>query len=386
MSRRTGAGPVLILVVLSLFLAVPISASAQTQGDVDRAQEGVDQAEAAKEQAYQDLIAANQAVGEAIAELEALDEEIHELEYLIGRLSSQIEEFDERVSGLQESARDVVLEAYVSGGSGLVNAAFAAGTIQDLLTSQVLIDNAADRDLASLDQLAAVNRQNDRLKEELAEKEAEIEVARAAQAAVVKKLEAAREHAEEVLANAEENHVEAVARYKDELRQKAEADAARRRAEAAAAAASAAQRAASASAAGAPVSVSGGLACPVAGSVWFVDTWGASRSGGRSHKGTDMAAGYGTPLVAMTSGSIRMNWNSLGGRQTYLYGDNGWFYYYAHLSGYAAGMSSGQRVSRGQVLGYVGTSGNAATSHLHFGMGRTGGSLVNPYPTLRRIC
>jgi murein DD-endopeptidase MepM/ murein hydrolase activator NlpD len=99
-----------------------------------------------------------------------------------------------------------------------------------------------------------------------------------------------------------------------------------------------------------------------------------------------MAAAYGTPLVAMTSGSLRMNWNNLGGRQTYLYGDNGWFYYYAHLSGYAAGLSSGQRVSRGQVLGYVGTSGNAATAHLHFGMGRSGGSLVNPYPTLRRIC
>jgi len=381
MFRWKGLRPILPLLILSLLAIAPLQASAQTQKDVDNAEQNVDQAESEKEQAYQELLDANQAVGEAISELEALDERIHELEYLISRLQGQIEDFDDRVSDLEASARDVVIEAYVAGGTGLVTAAFAAGTIQDLLTSQVLIDNAADRDLASLDLLAAVNRQNDRLKEELADREAEVEEARTEQAEVVTKLEAARQNAEQILANAEEKHADAVTRYKKELLEKAEADAARRRAEAAAKAATA-----SGAAAGLPSSSTPGLVCPVAGNTWFIDTWGAARSGGRTHKGTDMAAARGTPVVAVNSGSIRMNWHALGGRQVYVYAVDGNFYYYAHLSGYAPGLSSGQRVAKGQLLGYVGATGNATANVLHFGMGPSPGRFVNPYPTLRRIC
>jgi murein DD-endopeptidase MepM/ murein hydrolase activator NlpD len=379
MLNRKGPRPILLLLIVCLLAVAPLPASAQTQSDVDNAKENVEQADAAKERAYQELLDANQAVGEAISELEALDEKIQELEYLISRLQGQITDFADQVADLEQNARDVVIEAYVAGGTGLVTAAFAAGTIQDLLTSQVLIDNAADRDLAELDLLAAVNRQNDRLKEDLAEREEEVEEARTEQLALVAKLETAREHAEEVLANAEENHADMVVRYKEELKQKAEADAARRRAEAAA------RAAASGAAAGLPSSSTPGLVCPVAGNTWFIDTWGAARSGGRTHKGTDMAAARGTPVVAVNHGSIRLNWHALGGRQVYLY-SGGNFYYYAHLSGYAAGLSSGRGVSKGQLLGYVGATGNATANVLHFGMGPSSGRFVNPYPTLRRIC
>jgi murein DD-endopeptidase MepM/ murein hydrolase activator NlpD len=378
MLNRKGPRPILLLLIVCLLAVAPLPASAQTQSDVDNAKENVEQADAAKERAYQELLDANQAVGEAISELEALDEKIQELEYLISRLQGQITDFADQVADLEENARDVVIEAYVAGGTGLVTAAFAAGTIQDLLTSQVLIDNAADRDLAELDLLTAVNRQNDRLKEDLAEREEEVEEARTEQLALVAQLETAREHAEAVLANAEENHADMVVRYKEELKQKAEADAARRRAEAAA-------KAATASGAGLPSSSTPGLVCPVAGNAWFIDTWGAARSGGRTHKGTDMAAARGTPVVAVNGGSIRLNWHALGGRQVYLY-SGGNFYYYAHLSGYAPGLSSGRGVSKGQLLGYVGATGNATANVLHFGMGPSSGRFVNPYPTLRRIC
>jgi murein DD-endopeptidase MepM/ murein hydrolase activator NlpD len=129
-----------------------------------------------------------------------------------------------------------------------------------------------------------------------------------------------------------------------------------------------------------------GVVCPVKGSNYFINTWGYPRSGGRTHKGTDMMAGYNTKLVAMNSGSVRLNTHSQGGTQVYVYGDDGITYYYAHLSKWASGLRSGQRVSKGQLIGYVGDSGNArGTPHLHLGM-IAGGVYVNPFPSVRPVC
>ena len=125
--------------------------------------------------------------------------------------------------------------------------------------------------------------------------------------------------------------------------------------------------------------------CPLPNGSSFIDTWGYARSAGRTHKGTDMIARRGSIIVAMRAGTIRMNWHSLGGRQVYVHGVDGITYYYAHLSGYPGGLSNGQRVSQGQVIGYVGSSGNATTNVLHLGM-IVGGRYVNPYPTVRRAC
>jgi murein DD-endopeptidase MepM/ murein hydrolase activator NlpD len=99
-----------------------------------------------------------------------------------------------------------------------------------------------------------------------------------------------------------------------------------------------------------------------------------------------MRAAYGTPLVAMNSGTVRVNSHYQGGRQVYVNGDDGITYYYAHMSRWASGLSTGQRVNKGQVIGYVGDSGNArGTPHLHLGM-IVGGRYVNPYPTVRAAC
>jgi murein DD-endopeptidase MepM/ murein hydrolase activator NlpD len=87
----------------------------------------------------------------------------------------------------------------------------------------------------------------------------------------------------------------------------------------------------------------------------------------------------------MTGGSVRLNSSSLGGRQVYLYGSDGITYYYAHLSSWASGLTSGQRVSKGQLVGYVGSTGNATTNVLHLAF-IAGGVYVNPYPTVRPIC
>jgi peptidoglycan LD-endopeptidase LytH len=95
-----------------------------------------------------------------------------------------------------------------------------------------------------------------------------------------------------------------------------------------------------------------------------------ARSGGRRHNASDILAPRGTPVLAADDGVIRrLSTNALGGITIYATDpDERFVYYYAHLEGYAPDLHVDQRVRRGEVLGYVGTTGNAPpnTPHLHF--------------------
>ena len=126
-----------------------------------------------------------------------------------------------------------------------------------------------------------------------------------------------------------------------------------------------------------------GMVCPVAGPRSFADTWGAPRSGGRRHQGVDMMAPGGTPLVAVESGSATFKANRLGGNAVWITGASGTKYYYAHLS---AWEGSSRTVSKGEVIGYVGATGNTSVNHLHFEVHPNGGNAVNPYPYVRAVC
>ena len=132
----------------------------------------------------------------------------------------------------------------------------------------------------------------------------------------------------------------------------------------------------------APAPVATGMVCPVAGPNAYADTWGAPRSGGRRHQGVDMMSPAGTPLVAVESGTVQMKTNTLGGNVVWLSGGSGTKYYYAHLS---AWEGSSRSVGQGEVIGYVGATGNTSANHLHFEV-HPGGVAVNPYPYVRAVC
>jgi murein DD-endopeptidase MepM/ murein hydrolase activator NlpD len=129
-----------------------------------------------------------------------------------------------------------------------------------------------------------------------------------------------------------------------------------------------------------------GSSCILERPYTYVDTWGAARSGGRHHQGTDVMAPHGARVLAFVPGVVsRESTSTNGGNQLYLQGDDGVEYFYAHLSGYA--VPTGTRVRAGQLVAYNGQTGNArfTAPHVHFEVHRSG-TPVNPYPYLRRVC
>lgn len=139
----------------------------------------------------------------------------------------------------------------------------------------------------------------------------------------------------------------------------------------------------------------GRLLLPVDGiaATQLVDTYTAARSGGRSHGAIDIMAPRGSRVIAAADGVVeRLHRSSLGGITAYVRSTDGnWVYYYAHLDSYAPGLEAGQLIRRGDLVGRVGSTGNAhpAWPHLHFAMYRMSpgmrwyqGRAINPYPLL----
>jgi peptidoglycan LD-endopeptidase LytH len=208
--------------------------------------------------------------------------------------------------------------------------------------------------------------------------------AAAAEAAAAEAAAAEAAAAQAAAAEAAAAEAERVARAKAQAEAEAAAAAkAAAKADAEAAAKAEAERAAAQKAQPAAAPSSRGAACPVPNAS-FTDTYGASRSGGRSHQGTDLLAPHGSPVYAVVSGRVRTASSSLGGISLYIEGDNGETYFYAHNSANVA--STGQRVGAGDLVARVGSTGNAGgTNHVHFER-QVGGRSVNPYDFLRRLC
>jgi murein DD-endopeptidase MepM/ murein hydrolase activator NlpD len=131
------------------------------------------------------------------------------------------------------------------------------------------------------------------------------------------------------------------------------------------------------------------LAMPVVGVQPYdlSNSWGASRDGGRrKHRGIDIFAPKGTAVVAVQDGIISyIGEQPKGGQCLWLTTESGASFYYAHLDRWAPGLFEGMEVKTGDLLGYVGNTGNAKTTppHLHFGINEND-EMVNPYPILTK--
>ncbi len=127
----------------------------------------------------------------------------------------------------------------------------------------------------------------------------------------------------------------------------------------------------------------------------LIDTFGDARSEGRAHDAIDIAAAAGTPVIAASDGEVaRLFQSERGGTTIYqLSPDKKLVFYYAHLQRYADGLYAGQFVRQGEVIAYVGDTGNAGVGnyHLHFSIAALTdpkryweGTNINPYPLLRK--
>ena len=375
--------------IVMMLVAIPAAVGQVTPSDLSEAEERLAEVRAELRDLtdrYEAALARDVELSEAIVELElAFDDRTAEAEALR-------DELEARIVDMYTGAAETGLAALISGDE----------PAEVETRNQYLRDmGVADRSLLS--DLEVITRQIDA-------EAAELEIKRTEQQAALADLETVAEDLNTRLADAQADYETLYAQFLEEERQRQEE--ARRRAEAEAARQAAeeeaARQATSTTAApddgstpttapadttttttAAPPPTSGGMRCPIDGFTSFSDTWGAPRSGGRFHQGLDMLAARGTPVVAVGAGEVlRMRNGGLGGITVWLETDNGDEFYYAHLDSWASGLSAGQRVGAGDLLGTVGTTGNAPAHvpHLHWEYHPGGGGAVNPTPLARDLC
>ena len=354
--RRIGTS---LAAVVAVCLAAATTAGAQETTTTTKAEAppaSVAEAQARVDAARNEADAAAQRLTEAISRFETLGDQIAALEARIAEGRAEAEQ-------LRAAVERRAVAAYLRRGVGDTD-----------VVVQLLEGHGFGESLRRTTLIAAANDHDDQIVAELRALELDLDrdrhdtvAARAEQEKVNATLEAEQKVVEEKVAIAE--------KARDDLK-------ARFAREAAARAASASASATRSGPAGIVIVNPGGgpFQCPVHGA--FTNDWGQPRSGGRQHRGTDMFASTGTPVVAVAAGSVSYASDSTGGGNTASLGANGNTYNYLHLSGFAGGSRS---VVQGEVLGYVGMTGNASAPHLHFEI-HSGAGVVNPYPTLSQYC
>lgn len=424
---RTGASWG-FLAVLAVLVAsfVPFTVAAQTSDD--EAERAAREIQAARDRAN----AAADAVFRAQSDLDVLQQEL-------GSLELEAQQLQATVDQLRDEVENVALARYVNSGASGIPLLTGIQAPQDQVQAEVYVDVLTNTGNDALDQYDVAQKALVETEEELAARRAELEDLQVQQEL---RRDAALEEVEELRAIEEQRLRDEAVRKALEAQQAAERarleELARQEAEAAARAAAVPETTdaptpaanddssdtpstdgGDSGSAPAPTSpppvttapvdtgpsggTSGGktgsggsgsspsavvttggyvdqMICPMPGSA-YSDTWGAPRSGGRTHQGVDMLAPMGTTIYAVVSGSVSFSQNALGGNAAWLTGNNGNKYYYAHLSRFEG---SGRSVSQGEVIGYNGDTGNASgIPHLHFEVHPGGGVAVNPTPSVR---
>lgn len=349
------------LILLMVFAMAPTTGQAQTT----RAQ--VDRACADSEGQLRDYRAAQARFEESAMDYEAVLLEIDRLERLQSRIENTIENNADIYGNIQAQLERHAVEMYKRGGFNSTGTLLNASSVDSLLASSKFLASATSGGQRSLDDLRASRGELERYQTDLASTRVELADAEEEANEIMASMESAMEAEQAAYSKLSTRCRELNAKY---LQEQAEA------------AARARQRAQGS------IQV-GSFICPFTqGRTHFINSWGFPRSGGRTHKGTDMHAAWNEPMYAVASGRVLLTSSALGGRSIWLTADNGVAYYYAHLNGY--NVSNGQRVTQGQTIGFNGDSGNAkgGAPHLHFQIhpGGRSSAAANPYPTLAGVC
>lgn len=120
---------------------------------------------------------------------------------------------------------------------------------------------------------------------------------------------------------------------------------------------------------------------------FYANSWGAGRSGGRKHEGVDIITGRNKPIYAVRDGRVSKKYSGakLAGNGIAIQTSDGTYFFYAHLSSFAEGIQKGSKVKAGDVIGYVGSTGDTFVPHIHFEVHPGGGKAVDPTPYVAQV-
>lgn len=379
--RSRARYPFLATVVLACMLALPGHGVA---ADTDpRLQKVVDQ-RAVVQARLDDLL----------QRMSTLEAEIEDLEGRLATLEAQAREQQARAAEANGHLAARIRESYIKGTVDPTIALLTSSSAEEAreqarLLGSLAVRSRGDKERASAERtrVVAAAGEVEFVAGTLRERQAQLDEARQEVSTLLAEAEAEVQEVRAVLA-AEQRAREERERREREQRERELAARERAARERAGRSNSAQSSSSAGGAAQSSAPAPAGVACPVGGPRSYSDSWGAARSGGRRHKGTDILAPRGTAIYAYESGTVTRLWNSrLGGISLYLRGNSGNTYFYTHLQGYVGGISGGQRVQVGQHIAFNGDTGNArGIPHLHFEVMPGGGANVNPYPYVARAC
>jgi murein DD-endopeptidase MepM/ murein hydrolase activator NlpD len=334
-----------------------------------------------------DLEAAQNDANRAAADLADAEEDMARAQDGLADLQGRVDRIDARVSEARERVGALAVRLYVQGTVPVVRILRMANA-GDVVRVQQYSSVVAATSTDALEQFRAE-------REDLGRERAALADQQEVHAAAIADLQERRDTA-----------VGEIDRLSEVVAKAAAARDAERRAQALAAAGNSASASAAASSPASPAAAppssatgdapapppvlpdgaapSGDWICPVQGPHAFSNDYGAPRGGGYTHQGNDILAPRGTPVVASVDGEVRQRSGAVSGLAYYLDGDNGDQYFGAHLDSFG---ESG-RVTAGTVVGYVGNTGDAASTatHLHFEIHPGGSGYENPYATLIKYC
>ncbi|MGH2696844.1 MAG: murein hydrolase activator EnvC family protein [Actinomycetota bacterium] len=369
---RPSAGAVL---VLAFAIAAPDPVLAQsTEDELTRAREGL-------EDLRQEYRAAQTQVDQIRAVIQSLTNQISQVTSHLEALGEVIEEAQAGVTRSRERAEELQLtlnararDAYVRGPAGVVELLLNADSLSDLADRFSFLDALSRRDASVAEGLEIQLQELSGLRRSLKEYEAEYERQLSRLEGKDERLNAKWE-AEAAAKAALEERVEEAAEIVEELEERLQREYLSR------------YGMVGAGSAGPPLSADGPFYwCPVDPPRSYVDSFGAPRPGGRSHQGADVFAPESTPIRAAFGGVASEQLDGLGGITVTVDAPNGDHVYNAHMSEWAG--VDGQQVQPGDIIGFVGNSGNAAGTppHDHFQYSPAGSSPVNPTPYLNEVC